>query len=201
MAMPQLVSKRLLAAALVATTAGLLQGCIEAALLGGAAATAAVVTDRRPPEVVLGDERIEVMTSNRREELLRDKGQVTSVSYNYAVLLTGQVPSDETKAQLEKLVSQIPLVKSVVNELQVAGGTSLSARSNDTYITGKVKANFVAQRKFHPNHVKVVTESGVVYLMGLVTRDEADAATEIARSTSGVLKVVRIFEYVVPVKR
>jgi osmotically-inducible protein OsmY len=89
-------------------------------------------------------------------------------------------------------------VKSVVNELQIAGPSSFASRSNDTYLTGRIKAAFVAANQFSANDVKVVTEGGVVYLLGLVTRKEADDATELARSTSGVKKVVRVFEYIAP---
>ena len=99
---------------------------------------------------------------------------------------------------MESIVSQVPQVKSVVNELQIAGPSSFSARANDTYLTSRVKAAFLSGNKFQPNDVKVVTEDGVVYLLGLVTRKEADDATEIARSIGGVKKVVRVFEYVLP---
>jgi osmotically-inducible protein OsmY len=108
------------------------------------------------------------------------------------------VPAAQAKAEVEKAVSEVPRVKSVVNELQIAGASSAGSRSNDAYITSKVKSNFLGNGKFRPTDVKVVTELGVVYLLGLVTRDEADAATEIARGTGGVQKVVRVFEYFVP---
>ena len=100
------------------------------------------------------------------------------------------------KADIEKMVAEIPQVKSVVNELQVAGPSSFSARSNDTYLTGRVKAAFITGNKFSANDVKVVTEDGVVYLLGMVTRKEADDATEVARAIGGVKKVVRVFEYI-----
>ena len=100
----------------------------------------------------------------------------------------------------EKIVSEVPNLKSISNELQVAGISSLGARSNDSYITSKVKARFVDASKFAVNHVKVITEAGTVYLLGWVTRQEADAAVEVARTTGGVLKVVRVFEIVSPEK-
>ncbi|TMH20967.1 MAG: BON domain-containing protein [Betaproteobacteria bacterium] len=108
------------------------------------------------------------------------------------------VPTAQAKAEVEKIVSEIPQVKTVVNELQIAGASSAASRSNDAYITSKVKANFLGNGKFRPTDIKVVTEAGVVFLLGLVTREEADAATEVARGTGGVQKVVRVFEYVVP---
>jgi len=160
-------------------------------------ATGAVVAaDRRQSEVLLGDQRIEFAASSRIGEAIKDQGHVNITAYNNVVLLTGEVPTAEMKAQTEKIASEVPNVKSVVNEIQIAGVSSLGSRTNDSYLTSKVKGNFVGSNKFLPNHVKVVTEAGVVYLMGLVTREEADAAAEAARSTSGVQKVVRVFEYI-----
>ena len=182
------------AAALLAVF--MLQGCVEAVIVGGAAATGAfVVADRRQAEIVAGDERVGFTALSRVGNRFGDKVHLNVTSYNYNVLLTGEVPDAQTKAEIEKIVMQIPQVKGVVNELQVAGPSSLSARGNDTYLTGRVKGAFVTENKFHANHVKVVTESAVVYLLGLVTRKEADDATAIARSINGVKKVVRIFEY------
>jgi osmotically-inducible protein OsmY len=108
------------------------------------------------------------------------------------------VPTAQAKADAEKAASEVPTVKTVVNELQIAGASSTASRSNDAYITSKVKSNFLGNEKFKSTDIKVVTEASVVYLLGLVTREEADAATEIARGTGGVQKVVRVFEYVTP---
>ncbi len=174
----------------------LLTGCFEALVVGGATGAAVVANDRRAAEVVLGDERVELTASTRLSEAFGDRAHINVTSYNYTVLLTGEVPDDKAKAEAERIVSQVERVKAVVNELQVAGVSSLASRGNDTYLTGRVKAAFVAAQKFSPNYVKVVTEAGVVYLMGLVSRGEADDATEIARSISGVRKVVRVFEYI-----
>ena len=173
----------------------LLEGCVEAVVVGGAATGAFVADDRRQAEVVAGDERVGLTALSRVGDRFGDKVHLNVTSYNYNVLLTGEVPDAQTKAEIEKIAMQIPKVKGVVNDLQVAGPSSLSARGNDTYLTGRVKAAFVTGNKFHANRVKVVTESAVVYLLGLVTHQEADDATAIARSTSGVKKVVRVFEY------
>jgi len=173
-----------------------LQGCFEAAIVGGAATATLMATDRRQPEIVLGDERIELTASSRIGDAVKDKAHVNVTSYNSTVLITGEAPNAQLKAEVERIAGQVAQVKSVVNELQIAGISSFASRANDTYLTGKVKGNFVSVNKFSPNHVKVVSEAGVVYLLGLVTREEADAATEIARSTGGVQKVVRVFEYV-----
>jgi osmotically-inducible protein OsmY len=176
----------------------LLQGCFPV-VAAGAGAAAMVAIDRRQPEVVLGDQRIETVASTRLGERFKDQAHVNVTSFNYVVLITGEAPAEKMKGEIEQLVREIPQVKSVVNELQISAPSSFGSRSNDTYLTGRVKAGFVSVDKFSPNDVKVVTEGGVVYLMGLVTRKEADDATEAARSTGGVRKVVRVFEYVTKV--
>jgi osmotically-inducible protein OsmY len=180
-------------AALLAVLA--LEGCVEAMVVGGAATGAFVAADRRQPEVVAGDERVGLAALSRIGDRYGDRAHVNVTSYNYNVLLTGEVADDQMKAEIEKLVLEIPQVKGAVNELQVAGPSTLTSRGNDTYLTGRVKGSFVTENKFQANHVKVVTEAAVVYLLGLVTRQEADDATAIARSIGGVKKVVRVFEY------
>jgi len=184
---------------LVLACAALLQACVEALVIGTVATSVIVAVDRRQPEVMFGDQRIEIVASNRIGDALAGQGHVNVTSYNYMVLLTGEVPTAQVKAEVERVASEVPQVKTVINELQIAGASSMASRSNDGYITGKVKSNFLGAEKFRPTSVKVVTEAGVVYLLGLVTRDEADAATEVARGTGGVQKVVRVFEYVTPV--
>lgn len=185
------------ALAIALTAAPLLQGCFPV-VAAGAGTAAMVAIDRRQPEVVLGDERIELTASNRISTQIKDQAHVNITAFNQTVLITGEAVSAKVKADVESIVSQVPQVKSVVNELQIAGPSSFSARANDTYLTSRVKAAFLSGNKFQANDVKVVTEDGVVYLLGLVTRKEADDATEIARSIGGVKKVVRVFEYVLP---
>jgi osmotically-inducible protein OsmY len=181
-------------ACLIAASLVLLSGC-AAVMVGGATTGALVANDRRPAEVVLGDERVELTAGNRLAKVLGDKSHVNITSYNYTILLTGEVPDAKAKEDAEKVASEVERVKGVVNELQVAGISSFAARGNDTYLTGRVKAAFVSAQKFSATHVKVVTEAGVVYLLGLVNRQEADEATELARGIGGVQKVVRVFEY------
>ena len=174
-----------------------LAGCFGAAAVGvGAGALA--LTDRRNLETNATDQGIELRAGNRVEEKYRDKVHVNVTSYNRMLLLTGEAPSAEIKADIEKLASTVPGVKSISNELAIAGPSSFGGRSNDAYITSKVKARFVDANKFAPNHVKVVTEAGVTFLLGLVTQAEANAAVEIARTTGGVQKVVRVFEIISP---
>lgn len=174
-----------------------LQGCVEMAVMGaGAAALSAF--DRRTTGAQVDDEAIELRSGNRVSERFGDKVHVNITSYNRSVLLTGEVPNEAAKGEIAKIVSGTANVRSVTNDLQVAGGTSLSSRANDATITGKVKARFLDANRFNTLIVKVVTESSVVYLMGIVTEAEAAAAVDVARTTSGVRKVVKVFEYCKP---
>jgi len=185
-----------LAAPLVASQ---LAGCLGAVAVGaGAAALSAA--DRRTTGTQVEDERIELVASNRFSERFGDKAHINATSYNRTVLLTGEVPDDKMKAEAEGIVRGLPNVRGLVNELQVAGVSSLSSRASDSSITGKVKARFLDSSKFSPLVVKVVTEASVVYLLGIVTEDEAAAATEIARTTGGVRKVVKVFDYCKPIR-
>jgi len=164
-------------------------------MVTGAAATAVMVSDRRTTGTYVEDESIEWKVIDR----LRDKfpgAHVNSTSYNRRVLLTGEVPTEEAKKQVEERVRGIENVKDVVNELQVAGASSLAARGSDSLTTSNVKARMVNNGVFSPTHVKVLTEAGTVYLMGLVTPAEGEAAVNIARNTSGASRVVKVFEYV-----
>jgi osmotically-inducible protein OsmY len=160
-----------------------------------------MAADRRQVEVMYADQSIEFSAGSRIGDSLKGEGHVNVTSYNYTVLLTGEVPTAQAKADAETAVREVPQVKTVVNELQIAGTSSAASRSNDAYITSKVKSNLLGNGTVKPTDVKVVTEASVVYLLGLVTREEADAATDIARGTAGVQKVVRVFEYVVPARK
>ncbi|MEW6292091.1 MAG: BON domain-containing protein [Pseudomonadota bacterium] len=180
---------------LLAAFVPFLSGCFGAAAVG-VGAGALVFADRRSTETQVADEGIELRAGNRISEKYGSNTHVNVTSYNRTVLLTGEVPNAATKADVEKIVSEVPNVKAISNELQVAAASTLTARSNDTFITSKVKARFVDANTFAANHVKVVTEAGVVYLMGLVSQKEANAAVEIARTTGGVQKVVRVFEII-----
>ena len=188
-------ARRIATWTLLAALAPALTGCFGAAVVG-VGAGALMIADRRPAETYLTDEGIEVRANNRIGEKFGDNVHVNITSFNRSALLTGEVPDAATKAEVEKVISGVPNLKAISNELQVGGTSSLGARSNDSYITSKVKARFVDASKFSVNHVKVVTEAGAVYLLGLVTREEADAAVEIARTTGGVLKVVRVFDII-----
>lgn len=172
-----------------------LAGCFGASVVG-VGAGALLVADRRPSETYLTDESIELRAGNRIGEKFDKLAHVNATSYNRSVLLTGEVPDAAAKAEVEKIAGGVPNVKAISNEVQIAGVSTFGARSNDAYITSKVKARFLDANKFATNHVKVVSEAGVVYLLGLVTQRESDAAVEIARTTGGVQKVVRVFEII-----
>ena len=173
------------------------QGCV-AVVTTTAAGGVIVAEDRRTNAAMLEDEGIELKAQSRISEKFKqysDTIHINVTSYNRLVLLTGEVPSEEVKTGIENLVKDIQNVRSVTDELVVAEPTSLGSRSNDTLITSKVKTRFIEARKFQPNWVKVVTENKVVYLMGIVNHTEANDAAEIASTTSGVEKVVKVFEY------
>jgi len=175
-----------------------LQGCFPL-VAGGAGATVLALDDRRSVGAQTEDKEIDLRGESRVNDRYGDRAHVSVTSYNRNVLLTGEAPDAAAKAQIEKIVREIPNVRGVVNEIQVAGTSSYSARGNDSYLTSKVKARFIdSDGGFSANHVKVVTEGSVVYLLGLVTRKEAEAAAEVARTTGGVQKVVRVFEYIEP---
>jgi osmotically-inducible protein OsmY len=186
---------RLATAALLCLIA-LLAGCAAVVVGGAVAGGTAVAVDRRQADVMATDERIEIQATNRITEIFKDKGHINVTSYNKQVLLTGEAPNEALKQDAERAAATTPEVRTVVNELVIAPPSDLAGRSTDTYLTSLVKSRFVTARKFNPLHVKVVTERGTVYLMGLVTRREADDATQIARTTSGVKRVVRVFEYI-----
>jgi osmotically-inducible protein OsmY len=173
----------------------LLSGCFGAAVVGVGGGVL-VFSDRRTAETYIADEAIEIRALNRINEKYGDKAHVNVTSYNRAILLTGEVPSAAAKEDIEKIAGGVANVKAISNELLVAGPSSFGSRSNDTYLTSKVKARFIDYNKFQPNHVKVVSEAGAVYLLGMVTQKEADDAVEIARTTGGVQKVVRVFEII-----
>ncbi len=171
----------------------LLHGC-AAAVLGGAGTAVLVAEDRRTVGTVTEDQGIELKAASRIGDRFRDV-HVNITSYNRMVLLTGEAPDAATRSEIERVARAVENVRGVYNEIAVSGNTALSARANDSYLTSKVKARFVDQQKFNAFHVKVVTEANVVYLLGLVKRKEAADATEIARTTGGVQKVVKLFDY------
>jgi osmotically-inducible protein OsmY len=185
---------RLLALAVVLPmVVGVLSGCV-AAVVGGAGTAVLVGEDRRTVGTVTEDQGIELKAANRINDKFKD-AHINLTSFSRMVLITGEVADAATKAEIEKIVRAVENVRGVYNEVAVGAVTALSARANDSFITSKVKARFVDEQKFNAVHVKVVTEASAVYLLGLVKHKEADDAVEITRTTSGVQKVVKLFEY------
>jgi osmotically-inducible protein OsmY len=191
----KLIRKQLAWAALAIGTLGSLQGCIPV-IVGGTGMAVAMVSDRRTSGTYVEDESIEWKAVKRIEERLGDKVHVNATAFNRKLLLTGEAFNEASRDEAGRVAGAVENVKEVVNELRIAPTSTLSARSNDTYISSKVKARFVDQKDFRVQQVKVITEAGTVFLMGLVTEKEGQAATEITRTTSGVQKVVRVFEYI-----
>ena len=187
---------RLLAAAVIAASCLLAAGCAPLVVGAAVGGTALVATDRRSVGAQADDESIELKIANVRSTRYGDRVHVNITSYNGVVLLTGEVPDEATKQAIAELARTTDRVRRVQDEMVVAPPSPLSERTNDTFITSKVKARFVEANRFSATHVKVVTERGVVYLMGLVNRAEADEAGRIAASTSGVVRVVNVFEYI-----
>jgi len=172
--------------------------CAPMAAIGvgaGAGTGAAVAEDRRTGGIFIEDEAIELKSSRRLYEQLGNQAHINVTSFNRIVLLTGEAPDETVKTEATRLVRSIANVRNVINEVTIGEKSSLASRSNDTFITSKVKGRFLTSGKFQINHVKIVTEKGIVFLLGVVKRAEADSATEIASSTSGVTRVVKVFEY------
>ena len=194
------MNKNIIAALLLgATVLPALQGCFPIVAAGVTTGVLAAV-DRRSIGTQTEDETIEWKASARVREKMGDRVHINLTSYNRKVLLTGEAFSAEAKAEIERLVTEVPNVQGSYNEIVVASSTSFANRSNDAFITSKVKSRSVDNGKFNPVHVKVVTEAGIAYLLGMVTQTEADAAIEVARTTSGVKKVVNLLEIITPAK-
>lgn len=179
----------------IAAVLPLLGGCFPLAVTG-VATGALMIEDRRTTGTFVEDEVIENKALLRINEKYPNGVHVNVTSFNRVALITGEVPDANARRDIEAIVAGVQNVRSVQNELSVAPVASLSSRSRDTYITSKVKARFVDAAQFQANHVKVVTEGGVVYLLGLVRKSEADAAAEIAAKTQDVRKVVRVVEFI-----
>ena len=166
-------------------------------IVGGAVVGGVVMAvDRRTTGTQIEDEGIELRAANRIREALGDRVHVNVTSYNRQALLTGEVPNAQDRQAVEQIVSQVENVRSVVNDLAVMPHTTLGQRSNDTFISGKVRASLVDAKDLSASVFKVVTERNIVYLMGRVSQREATRASDVVRGVSGVAKVVRVFEII-----
>ena len=173
-----------------------LQGCAPIAVTGATTAVSTIAADRRTTGTFIEDEAIEIKS---RLALLDRAGlnkrvHVNVTSYNTWVLVSGQAPTEQDRQAVIDLVKNIEKVTRVFDEITIAAPSSLLSRSADAVITTKIKAKLIAEEDLSSLHIKVVTENGVTYLMGLVSTEEGDIATEIARRTGGVQKVVKLFE-------
>jgi len=184
-----------LAGITLAVSLSLLAGCVPVLIAGAAGGAAMVATDRRSAGAQVDDESIELKIATQASSQFGERIHLNVTSYNGIVLLTGEVPDQAALASVGSLAKNTEKVRSVHNEMVVGPNSDFSARSNDTYITSKVKTRMLEANKFPPNVVKVVTERSVVYLMGIVSKEEGDAAAEIAATTAGVARVVKFFQY------
>jgi osmotically-inducible protein OsmY len=186
----------LLIGCLCALASVALQGCVPL-VVGAAAGTGIMMADdRRTSATILEDQTIEIKARNRIAERFGENVQASATSFNRYVLLTGSVPNEAVKGEVGAVVLEVPSVRNIQNELFVSGTSSFVSRSNDGLLSTRVKGRLVQNKNVGANHVKVVTEHGSVYLMGLVTRAEADEAAQTAATTGGVERVVKVFEYV-----
>jgi len=181
---------------LSASLGGALSACAPIVIGGAVVMGSLMATDRRTAGTQIEDEGIELHAASRIHDNLGDRVHVSVTSYNRQVLLTGEVPSAQDKQLVEQGVSRVENVRAIVNELAVLGHSTLTQRSSDALVTGKVKAALVDAKDLHANAFKVVTERGTTYLMGRVTQREANRATEMTRATGGVQKVVRLLEII-----
>ncbi len=173
-----------------------LGACVPLILGGAMTGGAMLATDRRTSGTVVEDNGIELKANNRIRENLGERVHVNVTSYNRQVLLTGEVPTAQDKQLVEKIVAGVENVRSTVNELAVMGKSTFTQRTSDTLVTSRAKANLVDAKDLTANAFKITTEHGVLYVMARVTQREADRATEVLRTTSGVQRVVRMFEII-----
>ena len=189
-------TRRVVGTALAAATLAAALSACAPLIVGGAVVGGVMAVDRRTAGTQIEDEGIELRAANRIREALGDRAHVNVTSYNRQVLLTGEVATAQDRQAVEQMVSQVENVRSVVNDLAVMPPSTLSQRSTDAFITGKVRASLVDAQDISANSFKVVTERNTVYLMGRVSQREANRATDIARGVTDVRKVVRVFEIV-----
>lgn len=174
-----------------------LQGCIFVAGAAAGAAAIAVVYDHRTISNTLQDNQISKKISDkiRSYPTLRDESHIDVTVFNRVVLLTGETPSAAWRQQAEDIARSVPNVSKIYNQITIQGPTSSLTRTSDSWITTKIKGQMLATEDLKSGSIKVVTENGVVYLLGIVTRQQADIAVDIARQVSGVQKVVKVFQY------
>lgn len=175
-----------------------MQSCIfVAGAAVGAAATGAVVFDKRTAKQTADDkaitEKIEAKLNDNAD--IENSAHIVVVSFNQVVLLAGDVPNAEMQAQVSAIAKTVPGIVKLYNQVVISGKPSTLSRVNDSYITAKIKTKMVATEDLESSEIQVVTVAGTVFLMGVVTQEQAQIATDIAQHVSGVEKVVRVFQY------
>jgi osmotically-inducible protein OsmY len=189
------MTMRVIVLALLVLASGSLQGCAPVIAAGVGTTGVLMAQDRRTNQAFLDDQKIEASAFELIDKQIKSVMHVNVTSFNHNVLISGEVPDAPVKDEIGKIVSGIEKVHNVSNELAISPTSSLVSRSNDSLITSDVKLRFLNNGHFNGEHIKVVTENSTVFLMGIVSHAEADAATEITRTTRGVRQVVRMFEY------
>ncbi len=181
---------------LAALAAASLSACAPLVVGGAVVGTALVSTDRRTTGTQVEDTGIETKATYRIGQAIGSRTHINAQAYNRVLLLTGEVRNDADKAEAERIASGVDNVSRVVNEIEVGFLSSLTSRSNDLVLAGKIKATLIDARDLQTNAFNVVVERGEVYLMGLVTEREAHRATELIRGIPGVKKVVRVLDVI-----
>jgi osmotically-inducible protein OsmY len=171
-----------------------LGGCAPL-VVTGVGAGLQLVDDRRSAGVYLLDEEIELKAAGRLSDARIEGAHANFTSFNRRLLVTGEAPTEDIKAKIGALLRDLPNVREIINELSIGAPSGYVSRSNDSYITAKAKTRLIDDSRFNAHHIKVVTEGEAIYLMGLVRRDEGDAAAEVVARTTGASRVIKVFEY------
>jgi len=186
---------------LIAVMMSFLTSCVPIAIIGVVGASAviggSIIYDQRPFKVILQDRAIVSRAQSliNEDPQLQGRSHISVYSFNRVALLVGQAQTPELRARAYQIVSSVEYVQKVYNQIVISGVTTDLSRTDDAWITGKVKSAMLGQKGLHSSQIKVITENGVVYLMGLVTRSQADLAVNSARRVEGVQKVVKVFQY------
>jgi len=191
------IVRTLLLSAVVFSASVMMSGCATVAVTTATVAALDIAHDRRTAGEYIDDANLELQVRQRllRDPEIRGRAHVSATAINGVLLLTGETPDESTRARILDLTQDLPELRQVLDEMQIAGKSAFGSRLNDTWITSKVKTKLIRAAGFDANRVKVVTEYGNVYLMGLLKREEGHIAAEAARTVGGVQRVVKVFEY------
>ncbi len=192
--------KTLLRQNLIVAMVILLSGCIAAAFATGAAIGGAVVYDKRAIKVMYDDQTIEYQAMRALEQNsdLVNNARISVTSFNYVLLLVGEAPSKSLRIKAQQVVAHVPKVRRIVNQITIGNPINFSTQSNDSWITTQVKTKMLATKGLTSSQIKVITENSIVYLMGIVTKSQAQLASKVASQIKGVTKVATLFEYKAP---